>query len=376
VSSLTAQTKPLIMRHADSLSVSRKVGYLILKGHVYFVHDSAQFKTERAVWNRDVDMVQFDGGFLFTHPGGFVQASSGNYQKKTEIASATGNVIAKDSAGTYALFGEHLIYDRKNEILTLPLHPRLQQYEVQKDSTIDTLTIVAEQIIYKKADEYAEAFKNVKLTQKDLTATCDTAYLDKKNSWLALTGSPKFFMDGYELSGDSIFVVIDQESRSLKSALVIRNAHGVQEEPGKDSLPGKHVEAEGDTLYAEFKDQKISRLYVNLNARGFFYESDLKNYRNTLDGNRLDISFKDGKLDSALVSGNAASTYFYVKNDRSIAGKNEAAGDTISVTFKAGEISRLKMLGDKTLASGRYYNLEKELTKKTDSTTVEEEKPQ
>jgi hypothetical protein len=54
---LCAQSSPLIMRHADSLSVARTRGSLLLQGKVHFIHDSIQFKTQRAIWNRDIDMV-------------------------------------------------------------------------------------------------------------------------------------------------------------------------------------------------------------------------------------------------------------------------------------------------------------------------------
>ena len=47
----TAQSSPLIMKHADSLAVARKRGTLLLQGRVNFVHDSIQFRTQRAFWN-------------------------------------------------------------------------------------------------------------------------------------------------------------------------------------------------------------------------------------------------------------------------------------------------------------------------------------
>ena len=106
-----SQTKPLIMKHADSLAAMKRSGYLLLKGYVHFVHDSVQFKTMRATWNRNADIVQCEGDFLFTHPNGFIKAKSGIYQKRIEFASASGNVVAKDSLGEYAFFGERLQYD-------------------------------------------------------------------------------------------------------------------------------------------------------------------------------------------------------------------------------------------------------------------------
>ena len=73
-----AQSSPLIMYHADNLEVSRKRGTLLLYGNVHFVHDSVAFKTQRASWNRNTETVECNGGFLFTHPSGFVRAKNGS----------------------------------------------------------------------------------------------------------------------------------------------------------------------------------------------------------------------------------------------------------------------------------------------------------
>lgn len=349
------------MRHADSLAVARKRGTLLLQGRVHFVHDSVQFRTQRAFWHKDAESVQCSGGFLFTHPSGYINAHNGLYQKKVGVATASGDVHAGDSAQSYLFTGEYLEYDREKEILTMPQKPVLYQFEKQKNGNIDTVRISAKRIVYNKKDSFAEAFDQVKVTQNDLVVTCDTGYFDRKNNWLSMKGHPTCDMKNYHLTGDSIFLVLDSAGKSLKSALVIRNAHGVQQEEAKKGAPGHVTEAFGDTLYAEFSKEKIERLYVNLNARGFFYEDDLKDYRNLMDGNRLDLYFNQGKMDRAIVSGKAQSTYFYVKKDRSVSGKNEATGDTIHISFDAQKnaVKSLKLLGGGTMASGRYIDMEK-----------------
>ena len=402
--SATAQTSPLIMKHADSLAVARKRGTLLLMGLVHFVHDSVQFRTQRAFWNKDAESVQCSGGFLFTHPSGYIQAQNGLYQKKIGLATASGDVHAGDSANTYLFTGEYLEYDREKEILTMPQKPFLQQYEKQDSGKVDTVTISARRIIYNKKDAFAQAYDDVRITQKDMVITGDTGFFDKKNDWLSMThvrltqddmvvtcdsgffdhknnwlsmkGHPTCDMKNYHLTGDSIFLVLDSTGKSLKSALVIRNAHGVQQEDPKKNAPGSVTEAFGDTLYAQFSNDKIERLYVNLNAKGFFYETDLKDYRNLMDGDRLDLYFNQGKMDKAIVSGKAQSTYFYVKKDRSVSGKNEAAGDTIHILFDAQKnaVKSLKLLGRATMASGRYIDMEKEQRNKkamADSLKVE-----
>lgn len=349
------------MRHADNLSVTRKAGFLLLEGRVRFTHDSIEFRTQRATWNKNLDRVDCEGNFLFTHPDGYIKARTGSYQRKTEIATAKGAVEAKDSAGTYAFFGNNLVYNKKNRFLSLTSKPLLHQYQRQKNGKTDTTAIRAEVITYDQNAEFAEAFRNVVITQGSMVVTCDTGYLDKKNNWISLKGSPKFTMDGYELTGDSIYLTVDTERRTLKSALVVRNAQGKQHERGKRGKPDQFTEAVGDTLYAEFENDKIKSLYVNLNAHGLFYEADFLAYKNSMEGGRLDLSFRNGKLQGALISGDAQSTYYHIpEKKRTIEGKNEAAGDTIRIAFDDGKVKHLKLAGTKTLASGRYIDLTKE----------------
>lgn len=427
-----AQRSPLIMKHADSLAVARKRGTLLLVGRVHFVHDSVNVRTQRATWNKDGDVIACEGGFLFTHPSGWIDAHTGVYQKKKGTASATGDVHAGDSARTYYATGEYVVYDRENEVLTMPDKPRLYYYDKRdtvlagkKDTVVDTVTVVAKRIIYNKKEsfaeghgkasithkdvvitaedmtydrkedyaqgvgdvvithedirvssdrmnyskknDFAEAFGHVKVTQNEMVVTCDTGYFDRKNNWMAMKGNPTFDMKSYHLTGDSIFLTLDSTGRSMKSALVIRNAHGTQKEEPKKGAPGSVTEAFGDTLYAQFDGNKIERLYVNLNARGFFYETDLEAYQNIMNGQRLDMYFDKGKMDHAVVSGTAQSIYYYVKKDRTVSGMNEATGDTIFIQFDPAKnaVKKLRMLGGSTTpSSGRYVDLEKENNRK------------
>ena len=112
-----SQTSPLIMKHADNLEVARTRGNLLLQGKVHFVHDSLDFKTEKATWNKDAEILQCEGGFLAAHPSGYIKAQTGIYNKKKGIASARGSVVAADSAKTYMFTGDYLVYDREKEIL-------------------------------------------------------------------------------------------------------------------------------------------------------------------------------------------------------------------------------------------------------------------
>lgn len=351
-----AQTKPLIMEHADSLSVERSRGYLLLKGNVRFKHDSVQFRTERATWNKKQESVHCEGGFLFLHPKGSLKANTGEYRRKDERADALGAVVARDSSGEGAYFGERAIYDRKNEFLDLIASPVIHRYSFDSvKKTTDTTKIEARRITYNRKTELATAYGRVRLTKGDLIVTCDTGWFDQKNGKLTLVGRPTCKLKENKLTGDSMFIVMEGER--LKTVRVIRNASGTQDEKPKNGDPMKHTRVKGDTLFAEFEGDKMKRIFVSVGAIGEFWEEDLKNYVNKMSGQTLSLAFQDGQMQDARVLGSAKSTYWYTDKNRKISGRNEAIGDTIFVGFDSSKVKRLRVNGN--LANGVFYDLSK-----------------
>lgn len=356
VANIFAQTKPLMMEHADSLSVERSRGFLLLKGNVRFRHDSVQFRTERATWNKNQESVHCEGGFLFLHPKGSLKANSGDYRRKEERADALGDVVARDSSGDGAYFGARAIYDKKNEFLDLIASPILHRYvrdTVKK--TVDTMKIEARRITYSRKTEMAVAYGRVRMTRGDLVVTCDTGWFDQKNGKLALVGRPTCNLKENRLTGDSMFIVLDGDK--LKTVRVIRNALGTQDEKPKNGDPIKHTRVQGDTLFAEFDGDKMKRIFVSVGALGEFWEEDLKKYVNKMSGNSLALAFQDGLMQDARVLGSAKSTYWYTDKNRVISGRNEAVGDTIFVGFDSSKVKRLRVNGN--LANGVFYDLSK-----------------
>jgi hypothetical protein len=148
--------------------------------------------------------------------------------------------------------------------------------------------------------------------------------------------------------------LVDNE---VESILVIENAHGTQTTAAKGKTPPQHSEVFGDTLFLAVKNNKAQSLYVNVNARGLFFEEDLPDYVNKMNGDRLDISFDLGRMKLAEVKGNASSLLFSITAARKVEGKNESSGESIYVTFDSTQVSKIKVKGN--LASGIYYDKSK-----------------
>jgi len=347
-------TMPLVMEHSDSLAAMRKAGYLFLQGNVKFRHDSVDFKTERARWDRNSDAVYSEGGFDFNYPKGNIKAERGNYMRKTNIAVAEGSAEARDSAGKGAFFGERIIYNRGTEFLEIPYRPLAHYYFTEKGK-LDTLAIRSKTMTYDQREQIAIAADSVLITRREVVITGDTGFYNQKEGFLSLKGNPICRMSDYIVKGDSMFVKLN--NNEVESVLVIKNAHGIQQTATTSNKPAQYSEVFGDTLFLAVKNNKAQNLYVNLNAKGLFYEIDLPNYVNKMSGDRMDISFDLGRMTLAEVNGNAKSLVFYVTPQRKVDGKNESTGKSILIAFDSTQVSKIKVKGN--LASGIYYDMSK-----------------
>jgi lipopolysaccharide export system protein LptA len=286
-------TMPLVMERADSLAAMRRAGHLYLHGNVKFKHDSIEFRTERAHWNRNSDAVYSEGGFHFIYPRGDIKADRGNYSRRSNFAIAEGNAEARDSAGKGAFFGEKIIYNRLTDFLEIPDQPLAHYYFMDKGK-LDTLAIRSKTMTYDQKAQFAVAADSVLITRRDVVITGDSGFYNQKEGYLSLKGDPVFRMSDYVVRGDSMFVKL--QGNEVESILVIRNAHGTQTTVARGSTPAQHSEVFGDTLFLAVKNNRAQNLYVNIDARGLFYEVDLPDFVNKMNGDRLDITFDEGQM--------------------------------------------------------------------------------
>ncbi|GHV16846.1 hypothetical protein AGMMS49938_17220 [Fibrobacterales bacterium] len=347
-------TIPLIMEHADSLAAMRKAGNLLLQGKVRFRQDSVEFRTERARWDRNSDAVYADGGFDFRYPRGNIKADKGQYSRKTNIAIAEVNAVARDSSGKGEFFGEKIIYNRSTEFLEIPEKP-LAHYYFNDKGKLDTLKIRSRTMTYNQREQLAVAADSVLITKSGVVITGDSGFYNQKVGFLSLKGTPKCTMGDYVITGDSMFVKL--QNNEVESVLVIKNAHGMQETVAHNGMNAQHSEVFGDTLFLSVKNNKAQNLYVNVNAHGIFYERDLPEFINKMNGDRLDISFLSGNMRLAEIKGSASSLVYNITPTRKVDGRNESSGDTIFIAFDSSQVSRIKVKGN--LASGIYYDLSK-----------------
>lgn len=398
LSPVCAQTNPLVLKHADSMSFDRKVGKMSLYRDVFFTHDSLEFRTQWAKWNRRTDQVDFMGGFEFLHPKGHIKAKAGRYNRKTDFAQAWRGVFMRDSLGEITLGGDTLEYSRKTGIVEVWGNPILHKFpnEEEKKKALakkalknsksaflkkksrkrkkqkskstgdefgrpdDTLSISALKLRLDQDSRDAFAWDSVVIDRGKMHVTCDSAIFQYKKGYLKLSGSPVAQVGSYSVRGRQMEIWFKGES--LQKMKVTWDAFGAQSDSTSIKDDVQWTEVEGDSMEVVFTNDDVDYLTVVGSGEGRFYEESKKDFINKVNGQSLVIDFEKGQPQDAKVREDASTRYFYFKESGEFGGWNEARGDSLDIGFQGSRLEKIAIQGN--LASGVFMGENKSKNKK------------
>lgn len=402
VTPVLAQTSPLVLKHADSMSFDRQIGKMSLYRDVYFTHDSLEFRTQRAKWNRRSDQVDFMGGFEFLHPKGQIKAKAGRYNRKKDFAQAWRGVFMRDSLGEITLRGDTLEYSRQTGIVEVWGHPVLHKFPNEEEISQalkkkqrsfikkrsfrrkkrektqkknlgnelgridDTLSIRALKLRLDQDSRDAFAWDSVVIDRGKMHVTCDSAIFQYKKGYLKLSGDPIAQVGSYSVRGRQMEIWFQGES--LQKMKVTWDAFGAQSDSTSLRDDVQWTEVEGDSMEVVFSNDDVDYLTVNGSGEGRFYEESKKEFINKVNGQSLVIDFEKGQPQDAKVREEASTRYFYFKESGEFGGWNEARGDSMDIGFRGSRLERIAIQGD--LASGVFMG-ENKSKKKVQATNKE-----
>lgn len=373
---------PLIMENADRMEGSRSRGEFILVGKVRFTHGDLSLETERAVWQKDRNMVYCESGMKITQKGSLLTSDRGSYDKAAGQATAEGHVRMIDSAGDVEAFGNTVVYNRQKHLTTLSGQPELRRYYPASDSAKpgakasgkapsadssgakkgDTLVIRGKTMTYDDSLQVATAEGNVRITRDRLRIDCSRAeYHDQADS-LYLLGEPQVQVDDSKVKGQ--VMRLGMHGEEIKSLLVKGAAQANSVEPATDTSAARQSHVEGDSLFLAFKAKAIDSVQVFRRANGSYFDLDKPEFVNKMSGEYMVLRFSGRQIQSANVLGGAKSTYYHFETKK-LKGRNEAQGDTINFAFKGGKIDEVMVRGS---ATGKYYGEGGKKNAKADST--------
>jgi lipopolysaccharide export system protein LptA len=221
--------------------------------------------------------------------------------QKENWAYGISNMKITDTANALILGAQYGYVNHTSDSVFLSDLPYLQQF---KDS--DTLTFIADTIIIKQKKDtlkndsvnnskrYILAYHHVAFFKKDLQGKCDSLVYHSTDSLLHLYKKPIVWSGINQMTADSISLKIYEGN--IQQLVLKQNAFICSL---VDSTLDFYDQISGKNMYGYFRENKLTKVFVNKNAQTLYYsEDDKRKYIgvNKAFAANLEIRFKNEKI--------------------------------------------------------------------------------
>jgi lipopolysaccharide export system protein LptA len=212
------------------------------------------------------------------------------------------------SDGT-TVFGDSLVnFDLEGRSI-VEKNPRLMQIDTSTSGVVDTFLVESDHMeSFNDSLRYMIARGHVQLARSNLSGRCEKAVFHVAESRATLMGNPVVWHEGNQLTGDSIFIMV--QDKKLNSVRVRGHAMAVSR---ADSLRvNRYDQISGRYITMRFHDGKVSDIDVEETATSLYYlhDGDDPNGMNISSGNRIIIEFNEGVTDRIRVIGGVEGDYY------------------------------------------------------------------
>ena len=139
------------------------------------------------------------------------------------------------------------------------------------------------------------AYHRAKIFKSDLQARADSMFFSYSDSTVRCYVNPMIWAQGSQLSGDTIY--LQMKNKKMDNMLLQHNSFIVNTE---DADSTNFNQIKGKVITGYFKDNKLNSMFVDGNAESVYYVKEDSSYTglNHLVSGRLKILLKDSKLQS------------------------------------------------------------------------------
>lgn len=291
----------------DSAVYWRATELAFLYGDVVATDGPFHATGDSAHVDRLEERVSLFGDARVDDDAGNIRADRIDYDRRSGVAVARGDVTATDRESGSTVAGARLVYNAATDLAIVTGDPEL----VTGGDENAPMTVHAEEMRLDRTGHVAEALRNVHIVQPVVQAKAGYAIFDQATGRARLTENPSAWDSTSHVTADTLTVLF--EGREMRRLLAVGNVYVVQSETSGERA-GERLAALGD---------------------------------------RATAWFSNGMMDSVRIEGRAVSDY--VPSTRDLAagsGVNHARGERIDVYLDEGRASRVRLVGD---AVGRYW---------------------
>lgn len=254
----------VVSNHLDYYTNS---GYTYLYGPSTITNTENQNKIycEKGFYNTKTDISHFEKNAKLYLKERTVEGDSLYYDKKRGFASATNNIRVIDTVQNFITKGNYAeIFEHKDSLYII--NKAVAISIIEKDSMFihgDTLLVTG-----KPKKRIIRTYHHVKIFKSDLQGKCDSIHTDQATGLTKLYRNPVIWSDKNQITGDTIYLKSNIDTKKLDSLKVFNNAFIIS----KDSLSeDKFNQIKGRNMFGKFKENKLRTLLVKGNAESVYY---------------------------------------------------------------------------------------------------------
>ncbi len=308
--------------YADSLryNIDNEIAYFITKTTI-IDKDSSIIVTNSGYYDTRREKAVLGNNATIKRGDATVKAATIDYDNKAKEAIAKGNVVFHDSSERTTILSNYVFSQEKNDFIKAYNDPLLISVsEDEKDTmylSADTLLsykiAVTDTIFYRDSIQpdsiisydimedsvkIVQAYYKMKMIQGNMSAIADSLYYSDIDSAFKLYKNPVLWMDSTQITGDSIFLWM--KDKEIHRADVMGNAFIIhmQHETVFDQIKGK-------TMLALIAQKKIQEVQVDGNAESIYFIKDKDEYNgaNKSTSGFITVSFKNGEVNRIKLTG-------------------------------------------------------------------------
>ncbi|HUI92903.1 MAG TPA: LptA/OstA family protein [Chitinivibrionales bacterium] len=310
----------------------------VLTGNVVFLYDDATIKSDYAKWWKSKGTVSFSSKVQILRTSQKLTSDHMDYDKNKKWLVADGNVYFYDTKERVKLTGDHGNYYLDKKFLVVEGRPRFIFFDT---TAHDTLDITGKKMTYDDSLKKASVYDDVIVRKGKLFTRSNQAFYYPDSGSAQLRMAPDIAFETDSLRGDSVDLAFTK--KHLKQVNVKGNGHGLYKDFGASDTTLTHLL--GDSISMFLTDSgKIDSLWAFGSVKSKYFPVKNPTVTNEAYGKQMTVSFNSrGEISRVKVWGNARSIYNVEEKEGR--GKNEASGDSITVSFAKGKATHVKLSG-------------------------------
>ncbi len=323
-----------------------------LLGNVVITQDTLTLKTQHGLYFGNTRLARSSAPIEVNDGSTTLTAASGEYDVSTKIAVFTGNVTVDDP--DMRIHAHHLVYERdsskaiatgkveidfkqdnafmlgdsvvqylRRKVTFITGNPYLRQVDstfIERTNAPDSLRLDTLHVVSGRMEAHRDstntfiARDSVRILRGDLAARADLVMMFRNDSLAVLRHDPVVWYRDNQITADSIAVTFSRNAvEKMEAHREAFAASKSKPEPGDTpGPPGRFDQTEGNVITMFFDGHTLHRIEIVGSAISLYwlYDGRALNGVRRESGDRMVISFKEGKADAIRTAGGVEGVYY------------------------------------------------------------------